>query len=508
MSRLNRSIRNMASNLFGWVIPVALNMVAVPLLIQKLGPDAYGLSNLVMVLVGYFSIMDLGMDIAGIKLLAEYQAMKDNESISRLMSTKLVLYVSMGLIGTAIVLLMSNMLATRFFTIPIAFRPEAIIVFRLAAFSVITNMIISWASVAPQGMQRYDVLNGISVATSIVSTASGLIAVYAGYGVVGFVLVRILTNMLAAVASTVMAYKLLPTMRLKFAIDMQMLRQIFGITVYGLVIKIAGMMAGSIDRTLIGVWIGTTAVAAYSVPFLVTTYLNQLALRLMNFIFPMASEMLQLGKMDEMRAIFIKASKFAVILTTLATLPCAALADRILTLWVGAKMAAMSTTPFRFLLIGCYLSSMVTLFSHLMVGIGYVREWTLLFLLRTAVLVGLCVILIKSMGINGAGIAVAITGLVDIAIGAYCLRAYIKVAVVRFFREYVMPVGLGLALSALVLLARPHVNSWVSLIGALVAYVLLYVCLAFCTGVFGKTEKELIGRVRGDLMSRRAAGRK
>lgn len=505
MSRLGLCVRNMASNLVGWVVPVALNVVSVPLLLHRLGPDAYGLSNLVIVLTGYFSVMDMGMDIAGVKLLAEYRAGNDSQSINRLMSTKFTIYLGMGSLGMVLVLALAGILATRFFSIPEAFKADSIVVFRLAAFSILANFMISWASVVPQGLQRYDVFNGISVGTGAISTCAGLAAVYAGYGVVGFVLVRVLANWLAAGASFVMVYRLLPTLRLRLAIDRDMLRRIFGITVFGFLIKMAGMLAASVDRTLIGVWIGTASVAAYSVPYMVTTYLNQITLRMMHFVFPMSSEMLQLGQVDKLKAIFIKASKFTVAVNTVIVLPTAMLGDRFLTLWVGAKIASQSANPFRLLLLACYLSSMVSLFTHIMIGIGYVRQFTILFLIRTAVLTILCLVLIHPLGIMGAAIAAVGASVTDIAFGAFSLVRYLKIPVIRFFGAYGKPVALGICLSWLVYFARPFINSWITLASAVVMYGVLFVVIGLFTGVFDSTERELLLRIPRALLNRAGA---
>lgn len=502
MTRLTLSVRNMASNLVGWVVPVALNVVAVPLLLHRLGPDAYGLSNLVMVLIGYFSILDMGMDIAGIKLLAEYNALRDSGSISRLMSTKLVMYSGAGLAGMISAFLVSDVLVSRVFSIPPALRSDAVLVFRLAAVGILANMLVAWSTTAPQGLQRYDVLNGLTVAVSFVSTAAGLAVVLCGYGVVAFVLVRVATNLVAAVGGFLMVHRLLPGLRLRFRIDRQMLRNIFSITVFGFIIKIAGMLAGSVDRTLIGVWAGTAAVAAYSVPLLVTTYLNQITLRMMNFIFPMSSEMLHLGQMVELRTIFVKTSKFCVAVNSIVLLPLMVLADRFLTLWVGPTLALESTSTFRVLLLACYVSSMVTLFSHILVGIGHVKPFTLFFVVRTTFMVFMCVLLIRAAGILGAGLAVLSASLLDIGFGAFSLRAYLKIPIRRLFGSYVGPFCLGVAAACLALIARPWVRSLPTLAAVMAACGSAYVALSFCTGVFGPAERQAIRSVPKALFGR------
>jgi O-antigen/teichoic acid export membrane protein len=366
-------------------------------------------------------------------------------------------------------------------------------------------MLVMWATAVPQGVQRYDVMNGISIATSLVSTGAGLAVVYAGYGVVGFVFARILTTALAGVIGFVAAHRLLPTLRLHFGLDREMLRRIWGISVYGAVIRILGMFTGSIDRTLIGIWLGTAAVAAYSVPYTVTIYLGQLMLRTMHFIFPMASELFHSGHLEYLRDIFSRSSRFVVAVSSIVVLPLAVLADSVLTLWVGPELAMASAHAFRLLLIGTYLSSMVALFSHILVGIGYVKQFTWMYVLKTCFLFGACLLLIRPLGILGAGIAILATSMLDIVFGAFCLRMYIGIPATRFFGAYILPVGLGIGLSCLVYLVRPYVSSWFVLGGVMFGYAVLYLFAGFYIGVFGRIEKDLLLRIPIALFRRAGA---
>ncbi len=502
MRRLERSVLNMASNLIGWVVPVVVNAIAIPFLLHRLGPDAYGLSNLVMVVIGYFSIMDMGMDIASIKLLAEYHVKGDKDSINRLMSTNFQIYMGMGLIGMLVILISADMLANSVFSVPEAFKVDAATIFRLGAWGFLASMLVMWATAVPHGLQRYDIMNGISITTSLVSTGVGVAVVYAGYGVVGFVLTRILTTCMAGVVGFVIAYRLIPTLRLRFGYDREMLRRIWGISAYGVVIRIVGVITGSIDRTLIGIWIGTAAVAAYSVPYMVTIYLNQIMLRAMNFLFPMASEMLHSGHLERLRDIFLRSSRFVLVIATIVIPPLTLLADLFLTLWVGRELTMVSANVFRLLLVGTYLATMTMLISYLLTGLEYIRQFTWMYLLRTAFLAGMCLLLIRLYGILGAGLAILATSVLDIAFGAFSLRVYLKIPVTRFFGQHIRTVALGITLLIPVLLLRQYVTSWFALASVMLGYAVLYLFIGSRIGILGPTEKEVFFIIKRKIFRR------
>ena len=66
-----RLARNVVWNLLGTGAPLLVAIVAIPLLIQGLGTARFGVLTLAWLVVGYFSLFDLGLGRALTKLVAE-----------------------------------------------------------------------------------------------------------------------------------------------------------------------------------------------------------------------------------------------------------------------------------------------------------------------------------------------------------------------------------------------------------------------------------------------------
>src|SRR5439155_15805088 len=79
--------RNSLWNLAGQIAPLLLAAFAIPILIRQLGVDRYGVLTLAWILVGYFSLFDLGIGRAITKLLAEKLALGDSDSAANLVWT-------------------------------------------------------------------------------------------------------------------------------------------------------------------------------------------------------------------------------------------------------------------------------------------------------------------------------------------------------------------------------------------------------------------------------------
>jgi len=64
-----------------------VNVIATPFLLRGLGEAAYGLQTLVAVIIGYLTMMDMGLDLPIIKILSEDRAKNDIESENRMLSS-------------------------------------------------------------------------------------------------------------------------------------------------------------------------------------------------------------------------------------------------------------------------------------------------------------------------------------------------------------------------------------------------------------------------------------
>jgi len=494
MGRLHRSATNMTFNVVGWVVVAGINFAATPLLVRWLGRDGYGLENLVGVVMGYFAIMDLGLDFGGIKYLAEYHARGDTDSENRLLSTNLQIYGAMGLLGLILILLIAGILARRAFQIPPEFSSQAVVVFRLGALGFLANMLVAWGGSIAQGLQRYDIMMSISMGSSVTGVCLGLGAVYLGFGVVGFVMVKIIMRFVAVLAYVSVARRLLPTWRPRLGLDREMFRRVGGAAGYGLIFRITGIITTSIDRTLIGAWLGTAAVTLYAVPNLATVAIGALVGRTMSFFFPMASELASTGQFDALRDIFIKSSRFLAAISAAAFLPLCAVANIFLTLWVGPSIAAKSTPVFRLLLVANFVAMLTTLPGGLVLGLGNFRRAAIYAVGRVLIIGVACWLLIRPLGVTGAGIAALLGGFADLAYMLYTPKKDLQIGVGRMFRQaYLKPLGLGLILSGATLYLRPIMaTSWLAFGALYVAGGAVFVAIGYSIGIFGESEKRTV----------------
>ena len=191
MNRVNRSSINMISSLLGYAIPMAIAMITTPMVLEGLGVSAYGLVSLINVIIGYLTVMDMGLDLPITKYLAEDKAKADNESANKLLNNAFQLYSIIGIVGMSIIVFSAEYLAYNVFKVPDDLLSDAVSVFQLAGIGFLASVAMSWGRAVSMGIQRFEITHGVSVLTNLFGLLLGLFLIYLGYGVVGFVFMRV-----------------------------------------------------------------------------------------------------------------------------------------------------------------------------------------------------------------------------------------------------------------------------------------------------------------------------
>ncbi|MBU1630879.1 MAG: oligosaccharide flippase family protein, partial [Candidatus Omnitrophica bacterium] len=343
------------------------------------------------------------------------------------------------------------------------------------------------------GLQRYEISGTVSVVSNVVGVGLGLVMVYAGYGVVSYVLVRVIVSLASGPAYWLLARRLLPTFRIKWRIDLATLQRIRGYVGYGAINRVVSSLVSRLDQTLIGIWLGVAAAGIYSVPFLVVNSLGYMISVMLGFIFPMASELQSLKEMDSLRDIFTRATLFVSSLAGMVFIPLFVLGDIFLALWVPS-IAQQATSVLRLLTLASYMGVLcVCLTNSVVLGLGHMRQFTIYTTIRGIVLGALCLLLIRPFGLEGAGWALLLTVIVDGVYLFVALRNYLKISPLMLFRKsYLKPMTLSFVLGALFWLTRPWGHSWLGLVAIASVLELIYIFVGFRLGIFGDTEKRAV----------------
>src|SRR5450432_3686798 len=117
--------KNSVFNLLGLVLPTAVGIVTLPYIVKGLGTDGYGILSIAYLVLGYFSIFDLGLSRATVKFVAEHLHPEEIHKVPGLVWTSLALLVGLGTLFGLTGALIVPALMTKFFKMPPNFIGDA-----------------------------------------------------------------------------------------------------------------------------------------------------------------------------------------------------------------------------------------------------------------------------------------------------------------------------------------------------------------------------------------------
>src|SRR5579863_1869017 len=167
--------RNTVWNLLGQLLPMAVGIAAIPLLIRGIGVARFGVLSLAWIIIGYFSLFDLGIGRALTKLLADRIGAHEEQTIPSLAWTSLLLLFLLGLFGGLVTLSISPWLVQRALKIPQSLQTETLHGFFLLAVSIPLVTTTSGLRGILEALQRFRILNLIRIPMGIFSFGGPLL---------------------------------------------------------------------------------------------------------------------------------------------------------------------------------------------------------------------------------------------------------------------------------------------------------------------------------------------
>src|SRR4051812_42375664 len=92
MSLKVRALKNVGATWLALVMHGAVGLVLSPLILHRLGDEAFSVWVLVFALAGYFGLLDLGIRSSIVKYTAKFIASSDLDQLSRYLSTAVAFY--------------------------------------------------------------------------------------------------------------------------------------------------------------------------------------------------------------------------------------------------------------------------------------------------------------------------------------------------------------------------------------------------------------------------------
>lgn len=165
MSLLSRKAlaKNSLINLAGFVLPLAVGLITIPLIVSGFGVERFGVLTLAWAVIGYFSLFDMGIGRAITQSMAERLGSASAHDVSRLAWTGLLMMLMFALIGALVVATLAPWFVSSVLNMPEALREETINAFMLLAAAIPAVVLSAGAAGILAALQRFDLINALRI---------------------------------------------------------------------------------------------------------------------------------------------------------------------------------------------------------------------------------------------------------------------------------------------------------------------------------------------------------
>ena len=475
-------------NLFGLCAPMVVALFAIPKLIHGLGEDRFGALSIVWILIGYFTIFDLGLGRAMTKFTAAKLARQEHDELPGIFWTAMGMVLLFGLAGAALVAGLTPKLVHDWLRIPAALQPEAVRSFLVAAAGLPVVVATAGLIGVLEAHQRFRLINIIRVPTGIYTFLGPLCALPFSHSLFVMCGVLMLGRVIECLVYFFFCLREVPTLRTNVSFSRSLLKPLFGFGGWMTISNIAMPILVHVDRFLIGSIVSVAAVTFYATPAEIVVKLLILPRAWVSVLFPSFAAQHATNARGNAE-LYARGVKYLLMLSFPVVLVMTAFAGDGLTLWLGADFAARSVGVMRWLTAGIFVYSLSYVPFSLLQGVGRPDLSARLHLVEIPLYVCLAAVMIRNCGIEGAAMAWFVRSVLEALFMFGLARRFVPEAAADIAKAFLVAIVALLSLGGTVLIAPFPLR-----LGACAAACAIFFALSW-RGLLTATER---ARLRGE----------
>ncbi|MBI1804264.1 MAG: flippase [Ignavibacteriae bacterium] len=398
------------NTLFNFLTQVGVSVVAfvsIPIIIKHIGEDAFGLLTMAWLVVGYFSILDLGVGQASVKFLAELFARGESDEANTTIWASVGVSVILGLITSLLMSLLIPPILNHLVHVPAELQAEARTSFYIVTIAVPFVMLQGALRAIPAAMQRFDLLNIVQGLSGFLQWGGSLILILLGQGLLGVVILTVSIRVAGALSVYWIAVKIFPGLALQKVKNVR--PAISRLLKFGGWLTVAGIVGPVIrylDRGFVASYYSLKIFTFYSVPCEAISRMQVIPVSVSSTLYPALAERGgSEGSAQSLHVLYYRAIKVMLLIILPVCIVLAVLSRKILQAWLGSEFAAMSSMVFSLLAVAASMQAIAYVPITTLQAIGKPDVAAKFYMAELPIYLLLCFLLIPSYGIEGAALA-------------------------------------------------------------------------------------------------------
>ncbi len=372
-----------------------------PFVVHRLGNDAYGTWALLVSLVGYLGLLELGVRGAVTRFIAHMHAAGDHAASSRYASAGLFLFS----ITAAIALIVGAAIALgvgRIFNI----SPELIGSAQVAVFLGAGTMAVAFIGGVyggiVTGMERFDINAATEICVQILRIVAIVLALNAGHGLVALASIQLSVGLLTLGANVLLSRWLYPELNVSLRrwtrVD---LREILDFSVVTTMLRGASLILLQLDAVVIGMFHPLGMITYFAVGSNLIVYARSIVQAISHTITPRISALEGGGKLADARRLPLVGGRIGALVLLPIIVTFLTRGSTFIGLWMGEEYAGLSGQVLWVLALGLWIAAGRGVLAAAFLGLNRHRALLAPMGVESALNLGLSLLWVRSFGVVG-----------------------------------------------------------------------------------------------------------
>lgn len=380
---------------------IAVSLVLTPFIIRRLGAEAYGVWILAtsFSVLGYLSILTLGIPAALVKRIAEYNAKHESAALNESVNATLLVFGLLGVVGCAGLVAFAPYV-DRVFHVPVSQVPSLVALLYIVAVQTLFDFPTQAFNAIVEGLQRYDISGCIDITRATLYATSVFLLLSSGYGVVA--LGTLVLTLAAANGLLVLAVSrmLLPEWSVKIRPSRRAIRDIASLSLKMFILRISAVVYNQMDKAIIGVLLTTTLLTDYDIANRIHSVVLITQGLIASVTMPTSSALHALNDHERLRNLFLKGTKYSSAMSVPVALIAMVLARPMIRTWIGPDFVR-ATGLTQLFLVYLVFWSLCHVGQNMMIGMDRIDAVTRIGILGLVINLTVSIVATARIGVTG-----------------------------------------------------------------------------------------------------------
>ncbi len=432
----NRLLINIFSNWANLLILIIVRFFLTPFFIHKLGDVEYGIWVLILSVVGYMQLLNLGINTAIVRYFSKFVESKDYQKANEIFNTALCMFLVL-----AVLIVMSILILAVYMPYFYDFSGNLFykIIFIVVGINLAFEFVFYAFSAVLSAKQKFLEMNIVETSSFLIGTGFIVIALIMGYKLLAIAIIQICTNLVRGTILSFYSMKITPEIKFHFsAVKRDTFKKIFSYTLYNLLMKVSARINLTGSILIIGYFLSTGAVTFYAIATNLINYLHSLIMQMQRVLIPRFSQLEAQNENKQIQEHFLALTRYTLIIAIPIIFIFVYYGDAFIELWIGNKYAALSGKILAILAIGKIFQISQLSTETALKGISKHKNLSFIRIAESAAVIVLSLVLVKKYELIGVAYATTIPMIFFnlLIIPVYTCNL-LKISLVRYYVKYI-----------------------------------------------------------------------